>query len=58
MIAVFFTKSGPMAAVQLQEWKTVNAEWYFNTFLPKVFEAWSARRPNTGVIHEKHSPPD
>ena len=49
MIAVFFAKSGRLASVPLQARKTVNAEWYINTCLPKVFEAWSARRPNTGT---------
>nr|KAG5702476.1 hypothetical protein BaRGS_015108 [Batillaria attramentaria] len=47
MIAVFFAKSGHVATVPLLERKTVNAEWYINTCLPKVFEAWSARRPRT-----------
>ena len=51
MIAVFFAKSGHVATVPLLERKTVNAEWYINTCLPKVFEAWSARRPRTGTRH-------
>ena len=49
MIAVFFVKSGHAASVLLQERKTVNAEWYINTCLPKVFEAWSAHHPNTAT---------
>ena len=49
MIAVFFAKSDHAAPVSFQERKTVNAEWYINICLPKVFEAWSARRPNNGT---------
>ena len=49
MIAVFFAKSGHVASFPIQERKTVNAEWYTNICLPKVFEAWSARRPNNGT---------
>ena len=49
MIAAFLAKSGHVASVPLQERKTVNTEWYINTFMPKVFETWSARRPNTGT---------
>ena len=46
MIAVFFAKSGHVTSTPLQKRKTVNAEWYINIGLPKVFEAWTARRPN------------
>lgn len=49
MIAVFFTKSGHIASVPLEERKTVNSEWYITTCLPKVFEAWGIRRPGTGT---------
>ena len=50
MIVVFLnTKSGHVASVALQERKTVNAKWYINTCLPKVFKAWSTHRPNTGT---------
>ena len=42
MIAVFLAKSGHVTSVPLQERKTVNAEWYINFCLPKVFEAWCA----------------
>nr|KAG5699743.1 hypothetical protein BaRGS_014159 [Batillaria attramentaria] len=38
MIAVFFAKSGHVATVPLLERKTVNAEWYINTCLPKRYE--------------------
>ena len=49
MIVVFFAKSSHVAFVPLQERKTVNAEWYVNIGLLKVFESWCARRPNTGT---------
>ena len=49
MIAVFFAKSDHAAPVSFQERKTVNAEWYINICLPKVFEAWSARHPNNAT---------
>lgn len=48
MIAVFFGESGHVASVPLQERKTVDAERYINTSLPKAFEDWSPRRSNTG----------
>ena len=46
MIAVFFTKSGHVTSTPLWNRKTVNAEWYINIWLPKVFKAWTARCPN------------
>ena len=49
MIAVFFAKSGHVATIPLVERKTVTADWYINTCLPQVFEAWSTRRPRTGT---------
>ena len=49
MIAVFFAESGHVASVPFLERKRVNAEWYIDICLPKVFEAWSVRRPNTGT---------
>ena len=48
MITVIFANSGQVASVPPQERKTVNAERYINTCPPRVFEAWSARRPNDG----------
>ena len=49
MIVVFFAKSSHVAFVPLQERKTVNAGRYVNTCLPKVLEAWNARRSNNGT---------
>ena len=49
-IEAFFAKSGHVASVPLRERKTVTDEWYINICLPKVFEAWSARRPNDDTL--------
>ena len=49
MIAVFFSKSGHVVTVPLQERKTVNAEWYINTCLPKVLEAWCVKHPRAST---------
>ena len=49
MIVVFFAKSSPTASVPLQERKTLNVERYINICLPKVFEAWRARRSNNST---------
>ena len=42
-------KTPPASLRWLQERKMVNAEWYVNLCPSKVFEAWSARRPNNGT---------
>ena len=49
MIVFFFCKSGHVASIPLLERKTVNAEWYINTCLPEVIEAWSSCGPNMGA---------
>ena len=49
VFAVFFAKFGHVTSVPLQERKTVQAEWYINICLPKVFQARIAHRPNTGT---------
>ena len=49
MIACFFAKIGHIATIQLEDRKTVTADWYVNHCLPKVFQAWCKRRPRTGV---------
>ena len=51
MQSVIFAKSCHIGTVPFLERKTVNSEWYINTCLPKVFEAWSARCPRTGTRH-------
>ena len=49
IIAVFFAKSGHVPPAQLQDRKTINADWYISICLPKIFEAWTARRQNNGT---------
>lgn len=49
MVAIFFRRSGPVAAIPLVERKTVNAEWYCTICLPKVFEELSKTRPKAGL---------
>ena len=49
MIACFFAKFGNVAIILLEDRKTVTADWYANHCLPKVFQAWCKRRPQTGV---------
>ena len=49
MIACFFAKIGHVATIRLEDRKTVTADLYVNHCLPKVFQAWSKRRPRTGV---------
>ena len=45
----FFCKVGPVAIIPLEDRRTVNADWYINHCLPQAFEAWSLRRPKTGI---------
>ena len=49
IITAFFATSGHVTTVLLQKRKTVTAEWYINVCQTKVFEDWSARRPNTST---------
>lgn len=49
MVAIFFRRSGPVAAIPLVERKTVNAEWYTTQCLPRVFEELSKTRPKAGL---------
>ena len=49
MVAAFFCKVGPVAIIPLEDRRTVNADWYINHCLPQTFEAWSLRRPKTGI---------
>ena len=43
-MACFFSKSGHVATILLEDRKTVNSDWCINHCLPKVFEAWCKRR--------------
>lgn len=49
MVAIFFRRSGVLAAVPLVEQRTVNAQWYTETCLPVVFQELQKERPKTGV---------
>jgi histone-lysine N-methyltransferase SETMAR len=49
MVAVFFSKSGLVKVVPLEEQKTVTSLWYTTVCLPKVFEELKKRRPKTGL---------
>ena len=49
MVAVFFMKSGLIKPVPLETSATVNAGWYLNTCLPRVFSAVSERREMRGL---------
>jgi transposase len=51
MVATFFNKGGHLATVSLQHGKTVTAQWYTDTCLPKVLDAWSTRRPKDRFRH-------
>ena len=48
-IACFFAKISHVATIQLEDRKTVTADWYVNHCFPKIFEAWCERRPRTCV---------
>ena len=47
--ACFFAKFGHFATIPLEDRKRVTADWHVNNCLPKIFQAWCARRPQTGV---------
>ena len=49
MIACFLAKFRDVAAIPLDDRKTVTADWYANHCLPKVFQAWCKWRPQTCV---------
>ena len=49
MIECFFAEFGHVATTPLEDRKLVTADWYVNHCLPTVFQAWSKRRPRTGV---------
>lgn len=49
MVATFFSKSGHVATIPLEEQGTVTAQWYTTVCLPKVFEKLQERRPRTGL---------
>lgn len=60
MVAIFFRRAGLIAAVPLEERRTVNAEWYSTVCLPKVFTELENERPHTGLrgimLHHDNAP--
>ena len=49
MTACFFANFGHVATIQLEDRKTITADWYVSHCLPKVFQAWCKWRPRTSV---------
>lgn len=60
MVASFIARSGHVATVPLEDRRTVTSDWYVHHCLPKAFEAWRTRRPNTGLrglmLHHDNAP--
>ena len=48
-MAIFFRSSGFVAAVPLEDRKTVTADWYTTVCLPKLIIAIDSHREKTGV---------
>ena len=49
MIACFFANFRRIATIQLENRKTVTADWYISHCLPKSFQAWCKWRPQMDV---------
>lgn len=49
MVATFFSTSGHLATVVLEDQRTVTAKWYTEVCLPKVFSKIQEKRPRTGL---------
>jgi [histone H3]-lysine36 N-dimethyltransferase SETMAR len=60
MVATFFSKTGHVATVTLEEGKTVTANWYTQICLPEVIKNLKERRPRTGtrgiLLHHDNAP--
>lgn len=60
MVCSFFSASGHVATVALEDQRTVTAHWYTTVCLPKVFESIQKRRPKRGVrgllLHHDNAP--
>ena len=48
MVATFFSTSGHLATVVLEDQRTVTAKWYTQVWLPQVFSKIKETRPRTG----------
>ena len=49
MVASFFSTSGHLATVLLEDQRTVTAKWYTEVCLPQVFSKIQEKRPRTGL---------
>ena len=49
MVATFFSTSGLLATVVLEDQRTVTAKWYTEVWLPQVFSNIQEKRPRTGL---------
>ena len=49
MVASFFSKTGHVATIQVEDRRTVNAKWYVNRCIPQVLYVWRNKRPRTGL---------
>ena len=49
MVATFFSTSGHLATVVLEDQRTVTAKWYTEVCLPQVFSKIQEKRPRTGL---------
>lgn len=50
MVASFFGKSGHYSTVSLEDQRTVTADWYIKTCLPRVLEKVREKRPRSNVL--------
>ena len=50
MVACFFTKTGHVATVPLENHKTVNSAWYTTICLPEVFDELRKNNPKRRII--------
>lgn len=61
MVATFFSASGHVATISLDDQKTVNAKWYIEVCLPTVFNNLKQKRPKTGLrglfLHHDNASP-
>ena len=49
MVATFFSTSGHLATVVLEDQRTVTAKWYAEVWFPQVFSKIQEKRPRTGL---------
>lgn len=56
MIACFFSKTGHVATVALEDRRTVNAEWYSTICLPEVIDEWrKTNRKRRLILHQDNA---